>query len=138
MNIQIGNWELNTTIKDDNDAETTDEDGTIYFDFKEGDLYVKTGILPESVNMLINNTQYIMYIRTQEGYNILNETFEEFNNAFSQPGWYIENDDEEKSIDYINVSELPTTSNTIFGQEQGTEEDFEAIKDIISNYLIVI
>lgn len=138
MNIQIGNWELNTTIKDSHDdVETTDDIGTIYFDSKDGDLYINTGILPESVQMSINNIGYV-YVGTQKGCNILNETFEEFNNAFSQPGWYRFNDDEEETIDYINESELPTTSNTIFGQEQGTEEDFETIKDIISNYLIVI
>lgn len=137
MNIQIGNWILNTTIKDSYDAENTDEIGTIYFDFKEGDLYINTGLLPETIQIGLNNVAYV-YIETEEYCEILNETYEKFNNAFSQPGWYRFNDDEEKTIDYINESELPTTSNTIFGQEQGTEEDFEAIKDIISNYLIAI
>lgn len=151
MSILVGNWvDITEQYKDEGQTEINDSIGTLYFDTKEAYLYKKIGNIPAT-----NNFEYVEdedeygdretiwaygYVRTQEDANALNAIYLSWGGGspFEQPGWYESEDYKFETIKgFTENSALPIFSFK-FGPEQGTEEDFNKIKDIISQFFIIM
>lgn len=77
-----------------------------------------------------NSTNYV-YIRSEIGFNVLTETMTSPPD-YEGVGWYIIDSD----IEYMESSDLPIIiTGAKYGPEQGTQAQFNAIEELISQYV---